>query len=90
MPARLQDATWEEVLLDLVPIWIEKGTQLQEFQFAKPQVITKEEIEKVPGWNEQGTQLLPKKLSYVVGGTGTLRVFNIRTGRRSEKTILIR
>lgn len=67
MPARLQDATWEEVLLDLVPSWIEKGTRLPEFQFAKPQVITKEEIEKVPGWNEQGTKLLPKKLSYVVG-----------------------
>lgn len=67
MPARLQDATWEEVLLDLVPSWIEKGTRLPEFQFAKPQVITKEEIEKVPGWNEKGTKLLPKKISYVVG-----------------------
>lgn len=27
-PARLQDATWEEVLLNLVPSWIEKGTRL--------------------------------------------------------------
>ena len=25
MPARLQDATWETVLLDLVPGWVEKG-----------------------------------------------------------------
>ena len=67
MPARLQDATWEEVLLELVPSWIEKGTRLPEFQFAKPQAITREEIEKVPGWNEKGTKLLPKKLGYVVG-----------------------
>lgn len=28
MPDRLHDASWEEVLLDLVPSWVEKGTQL--------------------------------------------------------------
>ena len=66
MPARLQNASWEEVLLDLVPGWIEKGTQLPEFLFAKPQRLTREEIEKVPSWNEKGTQLLPKKIWYIV------------------------
>lgn len=66
MPARLQDATWEEVLLDLVPGWIEKGTQLPEFLFAKPQRLTRGQIEKVPSWNEKGTQLLPKKIWYIV------------------------
>lgn len=66
MPARLQDATWEEVLLDLVPGWVEKGTQLPEFLFAKPQRLTRGQIEKVPSWNEKGTQLLPKKIWYIV------------------------
>ena len=67
MPERLHDASWEEVLLDLVPSWVEKGTRLKEMQFAKPQQLTKEEIEKVPGWSEKGTKLLHKKLWYVVG-----------------------
>ena len=67
MPERLYDASWEEVLLDLVPSWVEKGTQLPELLFAKPQRLTKEEIEKVPSWTEKGTQLLPKKIWYVFG-----------------------
>ena len=54
------------VLLDLVPGWIDKGTQLPEFLFAKPQRITKEEIEKVPSWKESSPQSLPKKIGYVV------------------------
>ena len=45
---------------------MEKGTQLSELLFAKPQRIAKEEIEKVPSWNEKGTQLLSKKIWYVV------------------------
>ena len=28
MPERLYNASWEEVLLDLVPSWVEKGTEL--------------------------------------------------------------
>jgi hypothetical protein len=28
----LQEATWEAVLLDLVPGWVEKGTQLVSIQ----------------------------------------------------------
>ena len=28
MPERLHGASWEEVLLDLVPSWVEKGTRL--------------------------------------------------------------
>lgn len=67
IPERLHDATFEDVLLDLVPSWVEKGTKLPELLFAKHQQLTKEEIEKVPGWNEKGTKLLHKKLWYVVG-----------------------
>ena len=67
MPYRLYGASWETVLLDLVPSWIEKGTQLSELLFAKPQQITKEYIEKVPSWNEKSTKLLPRKIWYVVG-----------------------
>lgn len=66
IPVALHDASFEEVLLELVPSWVEKGTQLPEFLFAKQQQLTKEEIEKVPSWNEKGTKLLPKKIWYVV------------------------
>ena len=66
MPNRLHDASWRVVLLDLVPSWVEKGTQIPELLFAKPQLLTKGEIEKVPIWIEKGTQLLPKKIWYVV------------------------
>ena len=67
LPERLFDASWEDVLLDLVPGWVEKGTKLPELLFAKPLRVTKEEIEMVPGWNEKSTKLLPKKIWYVVG-----------------------
>ena len=67
MPERLYDATFEDVLMDLVPSWVEKGTQLPEFLFAKPQRLTAEDMKKVPSWVEKGTQLLPKKIWYVVG-----------------------
>ena len=66
MPERLYGASWEEVLLDLVPSWVEKGTELPGLLFAKSQRVTKEEIEKVPSWAEKGTELLPKKIWYVV------------------------
>ena len=69
IPERLYDATFEDLLLDLVPSWVEKGTQLPEFLFAKIQRVTKEEIKKVPSWNEKGTELLPKKIWYVVAVT---------------------
>ena len=62
----LHDASFEDVLLELVPSWVKKGTQLPEFLFAKPQQLMKEEIERVPSWNEKGTKLLPKKIWYVV------------------------
>lgn len=66
MPERLYDASWEEVLLDLVPSWVEKGTELPDLLFAKSQQLTEEKIKKVPSWAEKGTELLPKKIWYVV------------------------
>ena len=66
IPVTLHDASFEDVLLELVPSWVEKGTQLPELLFAKPQQLMKEEIERVPSWVEKGTQLLPKKIWYVV------------------------
>lgn len=65
-PMSLHDVSFEEVLLELVPSWVGKGTQLPELLFAKPQQLTKVEIKKVPSWNEKSTQLLPKKIWYVV------------------------
>lgn len=66
IPERLHDATFEDVLLDLVPSWVEKGTELPELLFAKNQRLTKEDVKKVPSWAEKGTELLPKKIWYVV------------------------
>lgn len=66
MPVCLYEASWEDALLELVPSWVEKGTQLPTFLFAKPQQLTTDEIKKVPSWAEKSTQLLPKKIWYIV------------------------
>lgn len=39
---------------------------MPEFLFAKPQQLTKGEVEKVLGLNEKSPHLLPKKIWYVV------------------------
>lgn len=67
LTASLSGASWEDVLLYLVPSWNEKGTQLQTLDWPPNQVFEKTEIEKVPSWNEKGTQLLRKKVWYLVG-----------------------
>ena len=37
---------WEEVLLGLVPSWVEKGTGLPDLLFAKSQQLTEEKIKR--------------------------------------------
>ena len=66
IPERLHDATFESMLLDLIPSWVEKGTELPELLFTKHQRLAKEKIEKVPSWAKKSTELLPKKIWYVV------------------------
>ena len=66
IPSHLFDATWEELLLDLVPSWVEKGTKLKEFLYSGTQSLTIEKIKKVPSWNKKCTELLPKKIWYII------------------------
>jgi ATP-dependent DNA helicase RecG len=67
LPTSLMKATWEEVLLHLVPSWHQKGTQLHALDWPVNQAFEKETIEKIPSWSEKGTQLLRKKTWYLIG-----------------------
>jgi ATP-dependent DNA helicase RecG len=67
LPASLIKASWEEVLLYLVPSWHRKGTQLAELKWPDNQVFEKDKIEKVPSWSQKSTQLLRKKTWYLIG-----------------------
>ena len=63
-------------MLDLVPSWVEKGTQLKEMQFSKTQQLTKEEIEKVPSWEKRYPVTVQEDL--VCGGSvDTMRTTHI-------------
>lgn len=67
LPSALMKASWEEVLLHLVPSWTLKGTQLDPLDWPKNQAYKKDDIEKVPSWIQKGTQLLRKKVWYLIG-----------------------
>jgi ATP-dependent DNA helicase RecG len=67
IPAALTNASWEELLLYLVPGWYKKGTQLPVLNIPDNQIFAEDEIKKVPSWHEKGTQLLQKKLRYLIG-----------------------
>lgn len=66
IPSHLFDATWEELLLNLVPSWVEKGTELKEFLYSGTQHLIADDIKRVPSWNKKGTELLPKKIWYII------------------------
>jgi len=59
-------ASWEVVLLGLVPSWHQKGIQLEPLNWPENQRNTKPEIEKVPSWSQKGTELLTKKVWYLI------------------------
>lgn len=67
LPSSLLTASWEEVLLHLIPSWTQKGTQLHTLDWPKNQVYKKDDIEKVPSWSRKGTQLIRKKVWYLIG-----------------------
>jgi ATP-dependent DNA helicase RecG len=64
--SNLFGATWEELLLFLVPTWQQKGTQLPILNWPDNQNYKSGEIKMVPGWSENGTQLLKKKVWYLI------------------------
>lgn len=67
LPAALSNASWEELLLYLVPSWNKIGTQLKVLDWPDNQIFLKDEIEDVPSWSEKGTELLRKKVWYLIG-----------------------
>jgi ATP-dependent DNA helicase RecG len=67
LPTSYSDLDWKAALLQLVPSWHQKGTQLQVLDWSEDQVSTEEEIKKVPSWHQKSTQLLKKKNRYLIG-----------------------
>lgn len=67
LPSAYFDLTWEQVLLQLVPSWHQKGTELKSLNWFENQVFAEDDIKKVPSWHEKGTQLLKKKNWYLIG-----------------------
>lgn len=66
LASQLRNASWEQLLLTLVPSWFEKGIQLSELEMHKKQMLTTEEIIQVPSWQKNGIQLLGKKMWYII------------------------
>lgn len=67
LPAALFNASWEELLLYLVPSWSRNGTQLSPLDWPKNQVFEIDKIKDVPSWHKKGTELLKKKTWYLIG-----------------------
>ena len=66
IPSQFSGASWEDVLLFLVPTWHEKGTHLPDLDWPRKQINSQEDIKKVPTWAQKGTQLLTKKARYLI------------------------
>ncbi len=67
LPAVMATSSWEDLLLNLVPSWHHKGTQLTVLDWPENQIFEKFEIQKVPSWHEKSTQLMRKKARYLIG-----------------------
>lgn len=67
LPAALFNASWEELLLYLVPSWSRNGTQLDPLDWPKNQVLEVGKIKEVPSWHKKGTELLKRKTWYLIG-----------------------
>lgn len=70
LPATLSEATWEQLLLHLVPSWSENGTKLAGLKLPKKQVSRPADIKEVPSWSEKDTNLLTNKLWYLISILG--------------------
>lgn len=66
LPAALANASWEGLILHLVPSWVKNGTQLPAVGIPENQAFEEEDIKKIPSWQEKGTQLLRKKVWYLI------------------------
>ncbi|SHG72175.1 hypothetical protein SAMN05443144_1511 [Fodinibius roseus] len=66
LPSDLIDASWNEVILHLVPSWHKKGTKLERLDWPDKQVYQEEDIKEVPSWTTDGIKLLHKKVMYLI------------------------
>lgn len=62
----LSNASWDELILHLVPSWNQKGTKLDALRWPNNQIITEEEIKMVSGWSQKSTKLVHKKIRYLI------------------------
>jgi ATP-dependent DNA helicase RecG len=67
LPSTLRNASWDDLLLHLVPSWTKKGIQLHPLDWPDNQVYDKGDIEKIPSWTQKSTHLLRKKAWYLIG-----------------------
>src|SRR5699024_4914574 len=66
LPSDLTDASWDELILHLVPSWHKKGTKLKRLDWPAKQCYEEEAIREVPSWTTDGTKLLHKKVMYLI------------------------
>jgi ATP-dependent DNA helicase RecG len=66
LPSDLAEASWETVILRLVPSWTKNGAKLDQLDWPKKQVFVEEDIKKVPSWTQDGAKLLHRKTSYLI------------------------
>ncbi len=66
LPPDLSSASWEDLILHLIPSWVENGINLERLKIPKNQVFEGDKIKMVPSWNKNGTNLLSNKLRYLI------------------------
>ncbi|HAC15231.1 MAG TPA: AAA family ATPase [Bacteroidetes bacterium] len=66
LPGTLEGASWQDVIMHLVPSWHQKGTQLKVLDWPFKQVYKPSDIEAVPSWDTLGTKLLLRKVHYLI------------------------
>jgi len=66
LKTKMNNATWEEVLLNLVLSWNLNGTKFKNLDWPKNQPITENEIKKVLSWQENDTKIIHKKSGYLI------------------------
>lgn len=61
-----KEASWQQVVMHLVPGWNQIGTRLNLLKWPKKQPLEQESLEKVPGWDQEGTRVVHNKVRYYI------------------------
>ena len=62
----LYEATFDACIINLVPSYNIKGTKLNVLDWPKKQVLSKDDVKKVPGYSKKSTKLIHKKVRYIL------------------------